>query len=127
MASGGQGDVLPEASSSRQAMGDDYVPSNVKGIFVAEFLVREGNTIVYTYPEALPVDGFEWKVLPSGGHDVASDTIHFECGNVEGAVLFCVAAFRSRRFSEEEVANDTQNRSGARSVSVGVVLGTSMY
>lgn len=105
------------------AQRSDAVPRNVKGIFVAEFLVREGNTMVYTYPEKLPVDGFEWRVLPSGGHEVISDVIHFACGGASGDAAYAVAVFRARRLSAQD-AHQEQLR-GVRSLSVGVVLGTS--
>ncbi|WFD02950.1 hypothetical protein MOBT1_001639 [Malassezia obtusa] len=62
---------------------DAAIPKNVRGIYVAEFLPREGNAIIHTYPENLPVDGFEWKVLPSGGHEVRSDLVHFEGEEIE--------------------------------------------
>lgn len=111
-------------SQSTGAMPDTPVPSNVCGIYVAEFLPREGNAIIHTYPSDLPVEGFEWKVLPSGGHEVRSDVIHFESGVCEEGVLFNVAAFRARRFSPEEIEQDTLNRRGARLVAVGITLGT---
>lgn len=104
---------------------DAAIPKNVRGIYVAEFLPREGNAIIHTYPENLPVDGFEWKVLPSGGHEVRSDLVHFEGGNCEHGILFNVAAYRTRRFSPEEIEKDTQNHRGARLIAVGLTLGTS--
>ncbi|WFC98688.1 hypothetical protein MYAM1_001420 [Malassezia yamatoensis] len=98
------------------------MPKNVRGIYVAEFVPREGNAIIHSYPENLSVEGFEWKVLPSGGHEIHSDVIHFESGECHDGILFNVAAFRVRRFSAEEIQQDSRGHRGARLIAVGVTL-----
>ena len=114
----------PVAGRSTDPEFASQVPNNVRGIYVAEFVPREGNAIIHSYPENLCVDGFEWKVLPSGGHEVYSDVIHFASGECHDGILFNVAAFRVRRFSPEQMKQDSSGHRGARLVAVGLTLGT---
>ncbi|PKI85842.1 hypothetical protein MVES1_000657 [Malassezia vespertilionis] len=116
----------PQFDAAAQDERHSSVPSNIRGIFVAEFLVKEGNTIVYSYPDNLDVNGFEWKTLPSGAHNIKRDIIYFEPGQESASFFtFCVAAFRARKLSPSEMANDIIGLRGLRALSVGVVIACS--
>ncbi|WFD17886.1 hypothetical protein MCAP1_000095 [Malassezia caprae] len=92
-------------------------PCDVHGLFVAEFHVRHGNSIVYRDPPSLHTDGLEWTVLPSGAHAVTRDTIYFSYDEQHMGV----AAFHQHDLAgEDEDARAAQR--GARSVSVALVV-----
>lgn len=118
-------------------------PANVLTIFLAEFHVRQGNTITYQYPSvpkskskgelididdqeedeteghgtAVDLNGVEWKVLPSGGHLIQKDVIYFQT-SLKGSTG--VACFRNIKLDSANTQATAQR--GARMVSVGLIL-----
>lgn len=88
---------------------------SVRGIFVAEFHVRTGNTIVFRDPPDFATDGLEWKVLPSGAHAVQRDVIYFAYDEEHMGV----ASYYARKLTKEEGATEQR---GARCVSVGLIV-----
>ncbi|EDQ85035.1 uncharacterized protein MONBRDRAFT_34444 [Monosiga brevicollis MX1] len=83
------------------------------GAFVVTFHHLKGNTILWSYPYDLDLDGVEFKAsrsaMPSGSHVIKHDIVHF---HVSGN-LYAVAAF-------ESMNDDTAERN-LRARAVGII------
>lgn len=74
-------------------MSVSYTPPKVVAVFLAKFDVRLGYQMVWSRGE-LPLDGIEYKALPSGVHECSAATIYLthECG---GELHYGMARYHS--------------------------------
>lgn len=84
-------------------------------VFVATFDTRHGNTLEWTCPRNMDLDGVEFKSLASGLHHVAKDFVYFKINDYYGLSCF------------EKISVSSVQERGARMKSVGVLAHTYRY
>ncbi|CDO94536.1 unnamed protein product [Kluyveromyces dobzhanskii CBS 2104] len=89
-------------------------------VFVHQFDVQKGNTLVWTNGDPKTLDGLEFTVLPSGIHMRNEDTVHFE---VDGKVG--LAVFKQNSLDLERSQHHI-DRSKVKMFSFGTIFDSSM-
>lgn len=105
--------INPNASGSSST--DTPVPDDIVAAFVAKFDTRTGNTIEWQWPADTDLKGVEFQSIPSGSHNVRDDTIFFARPPHVGLCAFI-----------NEPQHDSTNERGARMLSVGFIVSTSL-
>ena len=85
-------------------------------IFVHEFDVLKGNTLVWTNGDAKTLEGLEYTVLPSGIHLRNTDTVYFKLDGKPGLAVF------KQNTMELEASQHHIDRSKVRMFSFGTIF-----
>ncbi|CAF1677255.1 unnamed protein product [Rotaria magnacalcarata] len=102
---------------------------NVEAIFVVTFDVKYGNTIEFQMPEKeqMPLNGVEYKALPSGSHHIHEDFVYFRHESKYG--LACIARVDTVKDEDDGSALSVvdQSQRGMRIKSVGILTSSIIH